>query len=254
MHTPKGRKWNLDPTPIFPLGLAISAIVWLTAHELPASARILTALLIGVLPAFAILQARMVAKTPIEQMPSRNQLYFGTIAALWALAIATAFVAADSRFLPELLGVKVLPLSDFWLWFGFALIGTAAIVIAFKAIGLQETREIHYLIPQTLSEKLTFVGVSVTAGICEELVFRGFLIAALRAATGSVVVAVVLAAAAFGAAHAHQNVSGGLRATLLGLVLAVPLLVTGSLYPAIAAHAVVDLLGGLWLAKWLLKS
>jgi membrane protease YdiL (CAAX protease family) len=239
---------------ILPAGVFISTLFWLRAAALPTAARVLAALLIGALPAFAIAQARMVAKTPIEEMPPRNQLYFGTIAALWALAFATAFVAADSQFPPELLGVKLLPLSEFWLWFGFSVIGAAAIVVAFKAIGMQETREIHYLIPRTVSEKLTFVAVSLTAGICEELVFRGFLIAALRAATGSVLLAVVLAAGAFGVAHAHQNVSGGLRAALLGVVLTVPLLATGSLYPAIAAHALVDLLGGLWLSKWLLKS
>jgi membrane protease YdiL (CAAX protease family) len=244
----------VEPTPIFSLGVFVSAVFWLLAGALPGAARILTALLIGVLPAFAILQARMVAQTPLDEMPPRNQLYLGTIVALWGLAFATAFVAATSQFPPELLGVTLLRFSDFLLWFVFALAAAAAIVVAFKALGMQETREIHYLIPKTLTEKLTFVVLSVTAGICEELVFRGFLIAALRAATGSVVVAVIVSAAAFGAAHAHQNVTGGLRAALLGVVLTMPLLITGSLYPAIAAHAAVDLLGGLWLSKWLLKS
>jgi membrane protease YdiL (CAAX protease family) len=239
---------------ILPAGVLFSTLIWLTAGALPGAARVLTAGLVGVLPAFAILQARAVSHIAIEDLPSRNQLYFSTIAALWALAFATAFVAADSQFPPELLGVTLLPLTDFVLWFTFGLIATAAIVLVFKAFGMTESREIHYLIPQTLSERLTFAVVSVTAGICEELIFRGFLIAALRPATGSVALAVAIAAAAFGAAHAHQNVSGGLRAALLGLVLSVPLLVTGSLYPAIAAHAVVDLLGGLWLSKWLIKS
>jgi hypothetical protein len=38
------------------------------------------------------------------------------------------------------------------------------------------------------------------------------------------------------------------------LVLTVPLLVTGSLYPGIAAHAIVDAGAGLWLARWLLRA
>ena len=239
---------------IFATGVAVSLVIWLIADTLPSSARWFSAILVGVLPALAILQARAVSKVGIEELPPRNHLYFGTIAALWVLAFATAFVATDSHFPPELLGVALLPWRDFLLWFAFSLIATGAIILAFKAFGMSETREIHYLIPQTLSEKLTFVVVCVTAGICEELIFRGFMITALRAATGSLALAVLVAAVAFGAAHAHQNASGGLRAGLLGLVLTVPLLMTGSLYPAIAAHAVVDLLGGLWLSKWLLRS
>jgi membrane protease YdiL (CAAX protease family) len=73
-------------------------------------------------------------------------------------------------------------------------------------------------------------------------------------ATGSQSLAVFLAATVFGVAHAHQDQLGAFRAALLALVLTVPLLVTGSLYPGIAAHALVDLLAGLWLSKWLLKS
>jgi membrane protease YdiL (CAAX protease family) len=119
---------------------------------------------------------------------------------------------------------------------------------------MTETPLLQHLIPQTWVEKLVYVGVCLTAGICEELVFRGFLIAALNAATGSLPLAVVLSAGAFGVAHAHQDAAGAMRATLLALVLSVPLLVTGSLYPGIAAHAIVDLLGGLWLSKWLLRS
>jgi membrane protease YdiL (CAAX protease family) len=65
--------------------------------------------------------------------------------------------------------------------------------------------------------------------------------------------AVIVSSGAFGVAHAYQQPAGELRAALLGLVLAVPLLTTGSILPAIAAHIAIDLLSGLWLARYLLR-
>jgi membrane protease YdiL (CAAX protease family) len=237
---------------IMGLGIAASIVAWQASPELPALARGLTAILVGVFPAFSVVQAQAVSE--LEVLPGRNKLYASTIVGLWGLAFATAFVATESRMDPRLLGVAQLPWTTFFLWLAFALIGVAALILAFKAFGVGETRMIHHMIPQSRTEKLVYVGVSATAGICEELVFRGFLIAALTAATGSVPLAVIISAGTFGVAHAHQDAAGALRATLLAFVLTVPLLATGSLYPGIAAHALVDLVAGLWLSKWLLKS
>jgi len=237
---------------IIGLGIAASIVAWQASPELPALARGLTAFLVGVFPAFSVVQAQAVGQ--LEVLPSRNKLYASTILSLWGLAFATALIASESRMDPRLLGVSELPWTTFFLWLGFALIGVAALILAFKAFGVAETRMIHHMIPQSRIEKVVYVGVSATAGICEELVFRGFLIAALIAATGSVPLAVIISAGTFGVAHAHQDATGALRATLLAFVLTVPLLATGSLYPGIAAHALVDLIAGLWLSNWLLKS
>lgn len=234
------------------IGIAASILVWVNASELQPLARGLAAFLVGVLPAFSVVQAKAVTRLP--ELPNRLKLYTSTVLGLWGLAIATAVVASESGVNPRLLGVVTLPWAAFAAWLVFAMLGVTALILVFKAFGVGETRLIHHMIPQTGIEKLAYAGVSLTAGICEELVFRGFLIATLTAATGSTPLAVILSAAVFGIAHAHQDAAGAARATLLALVLTAPLLVTGSLYPGIAAHALVDLLAGLWLSKWLLKS
>ncbi len=43
------------------------------------------------------------------------------------------------------------------------------------------------------------------------------------------------------------SVLGALRAAALGALLALPLLLTGSLLPSMIAHAGIDILAGLWL-------
>ena len=233
-------------------GLGAALLAWFAGGELRWPARALMSFLVGLMPAFSILQAS--AAAALTELPSRLKLYGSTMLGLWGLAIATAVAASESGITPRLLGVVELPWLTFLVWTAAATAAVAALVLVFKAFGIRETPMLQHLIPERGSEKAVFVGVCITAGICEELVFRGFLIAALQVATGSLPLATVLSAGAFGLAHAHQDATGALRATLLALVLSAPLIVTGSLYPGIAAHALVDLAGGLWLARWLLRS
>ena len=85
--------------------------------------------------------------------------------------------------------------------------------------------------------------MAVTAGVCEELIFRGFGIAYVRwlwpGATHFWLVA--LTAAGFGFAHLYQGARGVILTGVVGAVLASLVLATGSLYPAMAIHALVDL-------------
>ena len=103
--------------------------------------------------------------------------------------------------------------------------------------------------PRTASELPAFFGASVTAGICEELLFRGFLIWVLRPLVG-LWLAAALSALLFGAAHAYQGPAGVIRTGLFGLIFTAIVLLTRSLWPAIVLHAIVDALGGViaWLA------
>lgn len=104
------------------------------------------------------------------------------------------------------------------------------------------------IMPRKASELPAFVGVSLTAGFCEELLFRGFLIWAFQPDLGPWL-ASGLSAVVFGVAHAYQGVSGMVRTGLLGLAFTAIVLVTGSLWPAILLHAVLDVMGGVlgWL-------
>lgn len=106
------------------------------------------------------------------------------------------------------------------------------------------------ILPRTASELPAFFGVSVTAGFCEELLFRGFLVWVIQPHVGPWTAA-VLSALVFGAAHAYQGLAGVIRTGLFGLVFAAIVLLTGSLWPAIVLHIVVDAMGGVigWLVQ-----
>jgi len=102
------------------------------------------------------------------------------------------------------------------------------------------------LMPQGRTESLVFIALCVTAGICEEFIYRGFALTILeRAAGGYVVAGVIASSALFSLAHLYQGRRGAASTFVLGGVFAVSRVLTGSLLPAIAAHTAVDLLAGL---------
>ncbi len=104
------------------------------------------------------------------------------------------------------------------------------------------------IMPRKASELPAWFGMSVSAGFCEELLFRGFLIWILQPVAGWWVAAII-SLAVFAAVHAYQGATGMIRSATLGAALTVMVMVTHSLWPAIVLHSVLDWMGGLtgWL-------
>lgn len=99
------------------------------------------------------------------------------------------------------------------------------------------------LLPRTPGERRLFTVVGITAGVCEEWLYRGFFLAVVGAMTGGLPswVLVVMAAAAFGLAHAYQGRAGIVLTGVLGGVMAALYLDTGSLLLPVLLHAAIDL-------------
>ncbi|MGY1632084.1 CPBP family intramembrane glutamic endopeptidase [Geodermatophilus sp. SYSU D01186] len=99
------------------------------------------------------------------------------------------------------------------------------------------------LLPRTRGERRLFTLVGVTAGVCEEWLYRGFFLAVVAAVTGGLPtpVLVAVAALAFGLAHAYQGLAGVVTTGVLGGVLAGLYLDTGSLLLPVLLHVVIDL-------------
>ncbi len=96
------------------------------------------------------------------------------------------------------------------------------------------------MLPRSQSEYRLFALVAIAAGICEELLFRGFLMALLAnwfGLFGGAALSVVL----FGVCHAYQGQAGIVRTGAFGAVAAALALGSGSLVPVIVAHCAADL-------------
>ncbi|SDD11407.1 Membrane protease YdiL, CAAX protease family [Geodermatophilus telluris] len=99
------------------------------------------------------------------------------------------------------------------------------------------------LLPRTTAERRLFGVVGVTAGVCEEWLYRGFFLAVVAAVGPDLPapVLVLVAAVAFGLAHAYQGPPGVVLTGVLGGVFAALYLDTGSLLLPVLLHAAVDL-------------
>jgi membrane protease YdiL (CAAX protease family) len=124
----------------------------------------------------------------------------------------------------------------------------AATAVAFRHAGFRDVlrnqaRGFIALLPRTRIERVTFAGLAVTAGICEEVLFRGFGVAYVRwlwpAVTRAGLVAVT--SVVFGLGHLYQGLRGVLLTGIVGALLASVTLSTGTLLPAILMHALLDL-------------
>jgi membrane protease YdiL (CAAX protease family) len=102
--------------------------------------------------------------------------------------------------------------------------------------------QVEILLPRTPGERRGFALVSITAGICEELLFRGFLMSYF--AGWGLVAAVAVSSLFFGFAHIYQGMPSVPRTGIVGLVLALIVVAAGSLWPAIIIHAAIDLNSG----------
>ena len=111
------------------------------------------------------------------------------------------------------------------------------------------------MLPRTRVEFLLWFGVSLSAGICEELIFRGYLLQQLIAWTRRPVLSIVLAAVLFGSVHLYEGLGAILPLAALAIVYGfVAQRSQGDLRAVIVAHTLQDfLVGFLGLARPLLE-
>ena len=123
-----------------------------------------------------------------------------------------------------------------------------------KAVGIRESPLLVRLLPKTGREKVIFVFLSLAAGVGEEIAYRGYLIPALTLLLGWDWGAALVSSACFGMLHAYQGWLGIARTAALGMVLASSFILSGLLWPAILAHAILDMIAGLVLGETLVKE
>lgn len=196
---------------------------------------------------------RLVRRFTAGGEASREEMYRSTILIQWALVAALALI-----WLPQDRGLAALGLQ-------LRMNGGSALGAAVAAAGLAvlwvqrlvvrrlsaESRErlrgqfahTWALLPANETEHRWFRGLAVTAGVCEELLYRGYLIPYAAAYAGDSA-GVLIAAAAFGCGHYYQGPRGVLKTFLVGVAAGYLYVQTESLlWPAIL-HVALDLQGG----------
>jgi membrane protease YdiL (CAAX protease family) len=113
-----------------------------------------------------------------------------------------------------------------------------------KLIGLPHAQLSASATPRNIIELMGWIAISVTAGITEELMFRGYLQRQFVALSGNLPLSLVSQALIFGAVHSSQGWGGMVSAACLGGTFGVLAYWRQNLRPGIVAHFGVDALGG----------
>jgi hypothetical protein len=100
-----------------------------------------------------------------------------------------------------------------------------------------------HMLPRTVRERELWVLLSLTAGFCEELLYRGFMPAYLMHIFPGVpfVVAIIIAAVLFGIGHIYQKLTGVLGTGVMGLVFGFLYFFTGSIFLPMIVHTLFDM-------------
>lgn len=223
------------------------------------AATILTALivvfLVAVLPWIG--RRRYAALVARPARPGRLvRVYLRSAATWWPLAVLVALLPVISPGIrPADLGLVLPPAGDLVVGMGVLVVLLVGLSLAWWRIGrrgLGDTPPPRWqaLIPRTRRERQLAVLAAVTAGVCEEVVFRGLLIAAGIGLLGvDPWLSVALAAVVFGLGHAYQGVGNVVRTAVMGIVFGLLYGLSGSLIGPIVLHTAVDLFGFLVLSR-----
>jgi membrane protease YdiL (CAAX protease family) len=203
----------------------------------------------------------LLAKPRVEPA-ERLSLYCSTIAFQWlATAVAAwrawahGFTAAQLGLaMPQRLTVTVIAIFGAagivtLQWLNLRRMGRSASPIRRPLQALAER-----ILPQSRMELMPFFALSVTAGLCEEFLYRGFAMAALSRMGLPVGLVILVSSIIFGLAHLYQGRAGFVSTMVLGIVFGVSRAAVGSLVPAVVWHMGVDVVAGVAGPRYLIHG
>jgi membrane protease YdiL (CAAX protease family) len=194
-------------------------------------------------------KARVAAGVP----NARRDAYRRAIIGQWALALIAVVLWVRERRPWGLLWLSVPSAPRLWVALGLVVLSVAfglQQVIAVRRVNAAQLERLRvrvgvleFLMPHTREEYRWFVLLSFTAGVCEELLYRGYLTWVAAAYVG-LPIGIATAVIAFGLAHAYQGIAGILKTGAVGLVMSLIVVAGGSLLPAMLMHFLVDYAAG----------
>ena len=193
------------------------------------------------------------ARRPELRMIARPDLYLSAVVSQWILTVGGVVVVLAGGPNFRSIGFRGVTPGDFFFWLGLlAAVSVAGLglilVLERRGWWPPEPDLVLLLMPANRREKLLAVlMVAPTAALCEEFLYRGYLLSQLSVWLGGSLWAWAMSAIAFGLAHCYQGLNGMARAAILGALLAYPVLRLGSLYPSMAAHFLIDAVALAWL-------
>lgn len=110
---------------------------------------------------------------------------------------------------------------------------------------VEQMSSLAWFMPKNKKQLAIFtLGLSVAAGVCEELIFRGYLLQALTEHVG-LTFAVLISSALFGLCHLYQGFFHVIRTFVIGIIFCLIYIFSETLIIPIILHVIVDIYGAI---------
>jgi len=183
-----------------------------------------TLLVAGIWAANTYLAAMRAGQSRAGLGPSRTAIYLRTMVfELVMLGVVAFGVWLRGMSLQTIFGQRWRSTLQMFRDLGLGVLLWIAATVVTSLLGGHQSgdsanREVAFLLPQTSREMLLWILLSITAGICEEAIYRGYFQRQFSGLTRSVPAGIILSAGMFGAAHAYQGMSRALVIVVSGLL------------------------------------
>ena len=211
-----------------------------------------TALFIAGIIGLSLAQYHQTAEVDTLHLRTRVPLYVAMIVfELIMLFYTWIGVFLEKKRLRDLIRGKWNTVADFGrdiaIVVGFWIVVLGVLAVVGHLLGTSGTvpKAVRMLIPRTPAEMAVWILLAITAGFCEETIFRGYFQRQFLALTGSVEAAVVLQACVFGSAHVYQGWKNAVTITIYGILFGALAAWRKSLRPGMIQHAAQDTFSGL---------
>lgn len=196
-----------------------------------------------------------------HKIPSRNhwsaadkiKFYWTNAAALWGLlAIVAVNWWITGKDIADFISKFKIPL-----WSPLILVLVLMVLTAYffelfwsthpnldKKTTIERLNQQTPFLPSQKKEWNHYIVLAVSAGICEEVVFRFYLLSYWIQLTNQVIFGLILSAVLFGAVHLYQGYRAMVKIAVLALLLGWLFLLTDSLLLPIVLHIFIDIISG----------
>jgi membrane protease YdiL (CAAX protease family) len=209
-------------------------------------------------------RARMKKLLGVPQVGTveRLVLYASTIGFQWLAVAVVAWRAWAHGYTAEELGLAIHGRTKI---FVAAFVGASTIAtlqwLNLRRMGRLPTKSrgpvqaiAERILPRSTIEMLPFFALAITAGLCEEFLYRGFAMAVLVRMGSPVWAVILISSVLFGLAHLYQGRGGFFSTLVIGTVFGTGRMAYDSLIPVIFWHGAVDVVAGIAGPRYLAGS
>lgn len=202
--------------------------------------------LVALLLAISIAGAELHAGVQPTRTSGNAKLYLLVIVVEWLLVAYVKLGLRPHIRVSDLLGRKWDTIGricwDIALAIGLVLIWIAVAPLVIRLLGPEHWGSFLDLLPHGKAEMSLWIVMALSAGFCEELIFRGYLQRQISDLADSAVAAVLLQALLFGLAHGYQGIKNMTLISVLGVLYGILVFFRKSLIPGMLAHAASDII------------